>query len=472
MRTDVLRPGHPLWTRAGDLAGPAIAWAVWGALTVGLILFVRQYTRNVPYWDDFELVPMMTGQEPVSLGWAWAQHNEHRPVLSRLILAGLSRFVANDFRTGKFFSVGLLSAAAASMLLLARRLRGSTRVTDAVLPLSILNIGQGETLAITFAMNLALTAWVAFELIATTGLAGGRLGWPMALRAGLLLVLLPLCGGSGLVLLPPLVLWLAGYVAWAWWSDREPGGPARAIGLGSLMACSAIAALYFSGYVPPVVHPPAPSIRAAASTMLECLSLALWPNVPRYWWPAGLVLVVLVAATLRLLVQAAIRAPGERPRALGLIAIILAMLGMAAAVGLARSGLGPGMGLSTRYVTLTAPLLGALYVAWLVYGPPRARRLVHAGLLASVCLALPANVKAGLKYGASVRTSERGVERSLQARVPVSELIRHYGPFIHPHAGRVSECFQMLKTARFGAFASLNDDRLTVSPASPAAVRR
>ncbi len=471
MRTDALRPGHPFWTRARDLPGPVLPWAVWAALTVGLILFIRQYSRNVPFWDDFELVPMMTGQEPVSLGWAWAQHNEHRPVLSRLILAGLSRWVANDFRTGRYFSAGLLSAAAASMLLLVRRLRGSTRATDAVLPLSILTLGQGESLMITFAMNLVLTAWIAYALIATVSLAGRRPGWALALRFGLLLVLLPLCGGSGLVMLPPLVLWLAGYVAWGWWSGREPGGGARAIGLGSLMACSAITALYFSGYVQ-AAHPPPPSMAAAAFTLLEWLSLVICPNVPKYWFPAGLLLVVVLAATLLMLMLAGARAPGERLRTLGLMALILAMLCMAAAVGWSRSGLGPGTGLSTRYVTLAAPILCALYVAWLTYGPPRARRLVHAGLLAAVCLALPANIQSGRKYGAFVRACELRVEGSLKARVPASELVRRHSKYVNPNPARVSECFRMLKAARFGSFASLNDDRLTASPAPPTAIRR
>jgi hypothetical protein len=267
-------------------------------------------------------------------------------------------------------------------------------------------------------------------------------------------------------------LWLAGYVAWGWWTDRQTGGLARGIGLGSLMACSAIAAAYFSGYVQPPYHPPAPSMVAATSTALECLSLVILPNVPAYWLPAGLALVALIAGTLLLLVRAGIHAPGERPRALGLIAIILAMLSMAAAVGLSRSGLGPGTGLSTRYVTLTVPMLGALYVAWLVYGPPRARRLVHAGLLASVCLAAPANLKSGLKYGAYVRGCQQRVERALKARMPTAELIRRHGRFLHPDAALVAKCFPMLKAAGIGSFAYLNEDRLAVSPDPPTAVRR
>jgi hypothetical protein len=154
------------------------------------------------------------------------------------------------------------------------------------------------------------------------------------------------------------------------------------------------------------------------------------------------------------------------------MAIILAMLGMAAAVGWSRSGLGPGTGLSSRYVTLTAPMLGVLYVAWLTYGPPRARRLVDAGLLALVCLALPANVKSGLKYGAFARAGELRVEGALKARVPAAQLVQRHGRFVHPNPAVVAECFRMLKAARFGAFASLNDDRLAVSPDPLSAVRR
>ncbi len=138
-------------------------------MTAAAILFIWHYARNIPYMDDFALVPVMTGHEPASLQWIWSQHNEHRPAISRLILVGLHRFIANDFRVGMYFNAGLLSAAAASTLVLVRRLRGSFSITDIVLPLSILNLGQTETLLISFAMNLVLTAWISCELIASGG---------------------------------------------------------------------------------------------------------------------------------------------------------------------------------------------------------------------------------------------------------------------------------------------------------------
>lgn len=471
METRVLRLGHPLWARAQDLAGPVLAWAVWGAMTAATILFIQQYARNIPYMDDFMLVSVMSGHEPVSLRWTWAQHNEHRPVISRLILAGLHRFIDKDFRVGMYFNVGLLSAAAVSMLLLARKLRGYTSVTDAVLPLSILNLGQAENLLISFSLNLILTAWISVELISLASLAGRRSGWRLALRFGLFLVLLPLCGGSGLVMLPPLVLWLAGYVAWGWWSGREPGGAARAIGLWFLMACSAVVALYLSGYSKPPYMPAAPSLAAAASTTLEYLSLVVCPNVPGYWRPAGLTVVLLIAATLLRLAVVGLRAPGERPRAVGLIAVILSMLSAAAAVGLSRSGLGPGFGLTGRYIPISAPLLSALYVAWLAYGPAPARWVVHAGLLALVCLAVPANTEFGLRCGDYKRSVYLQVERGLEAGVPASQLMSQAGPLFPWKPKYVYECFKMLKAARIGKFKYFVDDRVAAAPEASTAVR-
>jgi hypothetical protein len=435
-------------------------------MTAATILFIQQYARNLPYGEDIMLVPVMSGHEPVSLRWTWAQYNEHRPVISRLILAGLYRFVDKDFRVGLYFNAGLLSAASVSMLLLARRLRGYTSVTDAVLPLSILNPGQVECLMIGFALNLMLTAWISFELIAAAGLAGGRPVWRRALRIGLFLMLLPLCGGSGLVMLPPLMLWLAGYITWGWWSGREPDVAARAIGLWSLMACSAVVGLYLGGYARPANIPPTPSLSAIASTTLEFLSLVVCPYDWGYWWwPAGLIVVLLVAATVLRLAVVGLRVPGERPRALGLIAVLLSMLSVAAAVGQSRSGLGPGTGLASRYITIAAPMLSALYVAWLAYGPAPARWAVHVSLLAVVCLAVPTNTSFCLRAGESRRSVYLQVERDLKARVPASRLMDQVCPQLALwNRDSAYECFKMLKAARVGKFKYFNDDRVAAAP--------
>jgi hypothetical protein len=238
------------------------------------------------------------------------------------------------------------------------------------------------------------------------------------------------------------------------------------------MACSAIVVQYFSGYVTPGHHPPAPSIAAAASTMLEFLSLAICPNAGEYWRAAGLLISLLVAVTLLRLAVIAVREPDDRLRASGLMAILLSMLSVAAAVGLSRSGLGPNAGLGARYVTLTAPLLGVLYMAWLAYGPVPARRGIHVVLLALVCLTVPSSTALGLRYGRDARVSERRVERCVRDGAPASEVLKRACPALFPDPALAHEFFKMLKAARIGAFGSFNEDRMAGVPILPTTVRR
>jgi hypothetical protein len=366
-------PGPGLWSRIRAGIGPAVVWSAWAAAMIAAVLFVRQYAKNIPFYEDFLVIPVMTRHEPISLEWAWRQNLEHRPVIPRLILGVLYRTIP-DFRAGMYLNAGLMSAAAASMILLARRLRGRTSVIDAVLPLSILNLGQVECLLIGFALNLILTTWISFELIGIVAHPRERPAWWQVLRFGGAVLLLSLSGGSGLVMLPPLVLWLAVYIASGWWSGRDPGASARALGLGLLMMTTAVVAHYLYGYQRPQIPPP-PSIGAVANTTLAFLSLVISPSVWGNWQIAGAAVVLLSAVTFARLMLVAWGSPIERPRALGLIAILLSLLWVAVAVGLSRSGLAePGMVRASRYVSLSAPILSALYIIWLLYGSTPERR--------------------------------------------------------------------------------------------------
>ena len=150
-----------------------------------MFLYVLHYTRNVPYMDDWEMVPVITGHESISLRWAWTQHNEHRALLPRLILASLFRWIARDFRTGLYLNAGLLSLAGTLMIVQVRRLRGHTRLTDAVLPLSILTLAQAEVLFIGFALNLVLTAWISYALIAVLARTSERPRWMSVIAIGI-----------------------------------------------------------------------------------------------------------------------------------------------------------------------------------------------------------------------------------------------------------------------------------------------
>ncbi len=524
------------WTRARVGACSVVVWSAWAVVTLAAILYIQHFARNLPFMDDFAIVPVMTGHEPLSLRWAFSQHNEHRMVIPKVILATLYRAIP-DFRAGLYLNAGLLSTASASMILLARRLRGWTSITDAVLPLSILNIGQSECFLIGFALNLVLTAWISYVLIVAMCRTSQSPGWWPSLLVGGLLVLLPLSGGSGLVMLPPLMLWLAGYVACGWWSGRDPGAWGRALGLGLLLTTLVVVAFYLKGYERPGQHPAIPSAWAACSTTLEFLSLVIRPVGLRHWHrlrtalgvvvallaavtlirlaiiarrssaerlrafgliaallsllgvaaavgvsrsgygsgfglktPPGVVVALLAAITLIRLAIVARRSPAERPRAFGLIAVLLSLLGVAATVGVSRSGYGSGFGLSSRYISISAPLLSVFYIAWLLYGPNPARRAIHIGLLALVCAGIPFNALFALRMGEDRRDFYIQVERSLRAGLPASLLMEQVIPGLNLDPGYTYKCFKMLKAARVGMFRYFVDDKFSGGADARAAV--
>ena len=111
--------------RARTQLSAILVWTVWAGATLSTISYIGNYARNIPFFDDFTMVPVMTRHEPLSYQWASAQYNEHRNVIPRLVQVMLLRAIP-DFRAGLYLNAGLLSAAAAAAIVLARRLRGWT----------------------------------------------------------------------------------------------------------------------------------------------------------------------------------------------------------------------------------------------------------------------------------------------------------------------------------------------------------
>src|SRR5215212_10152049 len=106
--------------------------AAWAALTVAALGFLYSFGVNVPYADEWEFVPALTGHEPVG-PWVWKQHNEHRLPLPRLIDLVLFR-VTHDFRAGMVLQVGMLSALAFGLMRFAEKLRGRPHWADVFFP--------------------------------------------------------------------------------------------------------------------------------------------------------------------------------------------------------------------------------------------------------------------------------------------------------------------------------------------------
>jgi hypothetical protein len=180
----------------------------------------------------------------------------------------------------------------------------------------------------------------------------------------------------------------------------------------------------------------------------------------------------IVAATVLLLAVVAYRTPGERPRALGFLAIVLAMLHLAVIVGLSRGEVSLRLIVMSRYVALAFPLLAAVYLSWLAYGPPRVRVAIHTALLALIVLTLPHNIRYAADYGRRVLIAEIRVARAVRNHKPDEILLKHGFPTLFPERQFLLEHFRIMRAARMGPFAGLSDDRVTSAPDPTGAVRR
>ena len=78
-------------------------WGVWGAMLLAALAFVWKFGSNVPYWDEWgEMVPILTGEQPVNAAWLWSEHNGHRIPLPKLLLLAACKLTGSDFRVGMY----------------------------------------------------------------------------------------------------------------------------------------------------------------------------------------------------------------------------------------------------------------------------------------------------------------------------------------------------------------------------------
>jgi hypothetical protein len=193
----------------GHVPGARIfVWAIWGFLASAAFSFVARNGSSVPYWDEWSLVPAVTGQQPLTLEFLWAQHNEHRIPLPKLVLMGLTRLCRADFRAGLLANVAAQSAMAAALILAATRSRGCTIYADAFFPLALLHLGHHANFESSFQVAFILSEVLACTfllLIASTRRLSTVAG---VVAAGMCLVALPYVGAHGAGLVPALMLWM------------------------------------------------------------------------------------------------------------------------------------------------------------------------------------------------------------------------------------------------------------------------
>jgi hypothetical protein len=439
-------------------------WSVWIAMLLVAFFCLIKYTQNIPIAEDWSLVPPLTGHEPNVASWLWSQNNEHRVPLPRLILLLALWMTHGDFRVGMVLSIVTLGGLAYAMIRVAQHLRGNrASVTDAFFPLALLHLGNWENLLwswqYTFVLSVALLCGVLLPVI-----LNGILDTPRsALIAGTCLMLLPLCGGTGLGFVPLLALWL-GYCGFLHLRSGTRTMP-RWIG-GFLIGSSAVAltlvGFYFVGYERAAWNAPSPSVLASIKTAVQFQALGIGTVAAKSWVVSVIAVMAVLLSSIGLILFTIRRhEESKRLRAWGLLVIFASLVAFAFLMGWGRSGTIAVDGKwPARYVLLAAPALCTAYYVWELYGPRRLRTIVHMGLFLGMCLLLSPNTKRGFGWRNWYRDGVQKVQHDIETGVPRRILAQRHRDFLirWVEPARLAAYMQMLQDARMGPFTGMRAD--------------
>lgn len=450
------RPSPP---RISTHVGAAVfVWATWGVSLLLALGYVGRFGADAPRYDDYAVVPQLCGEEPITLGWLWSQHSEHRIPLTRLVLLGVFGLDGADPRPVMGLIVLLLAAGAAALLIAVARAPGGRRYADAFLPLALLNLGHHHNLL--WAIQVAYVLPVAL-FCAATGLVAARpdrLDLPRAAAFGACLAVMPLCNAGGLLLLPAPILWLVA-TAWAEARSGRPGSRRRG---GWLALCATPAAVlavfYLRGYSAPSHHASPGGLGAVWRSTLQFLATGFGPAGVALWPCSGVAAAVVAFGSAATLLVAWFRRPEERSRIGGLLAMLASVGGLALGTGWGRSGEGVEAGLQLRYATLAAPTLVVAYLAFAFHGGRVLRSIAPTALFAASCFLLWPNTQDALEAGRAAGERAASFAREREAGVPIFRLVRRHVPFLHPSQQTLHDYLEMLQEARIGRFGRLRPD--------------
>jgi len=443
---------------ASEPGARVFVWSVFGLLVLSAAAFVARFGSEVPVWDDYNFVPAIVGEQPVTLGWLWEQSNEHRIPLPKLIFVAACRAAGNDVRAGMGLSVVILSAVAALLAVLAGRLPGGARPSDAVHSILLLNLGHASNLLWCNQLHQVMPTGIGIAILV---LIAWRPRWPSPAAAavvGVLLALLPLCGGTGLLFVPALASWL---FAASWVearSDRRGAGRRAALIALAAVPALVLAALYFRGFRRGDHPAAAGGIFDYGRTALQFLTGGMGESASLGWPWSGAATFGLVALALAALGRAWVARPHERCRVVGLLAFLAAVSTVAAGVGWGRGWAGPLAGFQDRYITMAVPLWCWLVIVVRLHAPPVLGGFVANALFAAACVLLWPNTAAGLQRGRQGEATARALARDIRAGVAPYRIVARYTPFLHPSQDEITRLLPMLRRAKVGPFRFLSED--------------
>jgi hypothetical protein len=428
-------------------------WLCWGGLTLltgGLVLWLG---ITVPLWDEWDaIVPFITAEKPVTWQSMWTPHNEHQIIIPRLLLLGLDRLTGHDFRAGMFASLLLLSATSAGLLWTIRRVRGYWVWADAFFPFLLLNWGHAANLLMSFQVQLVMAGclgcFAAAFFADRDRPSAARLAW-----LGLILAAWPLCSAAGIAC----GLAIVPYFAVCLWFRRDADPPlSRTAVVIVALLLVAIPVECLLTFVPRASadRPIIDVVELIRHVILE-FGMAFGAVVRVIGFPVAAVSVGLSASALWWLWRGREQSETTRVSRVGLALVVLAHLGLAAAIAWGRSGLSERAVLATRYVTLICPLLVTVYLAAVRCAPDRWREVVTSGLCLVHVGLYPAYVVGSWSTAYPRKVAAAALAEEISNGVPLPELVNRHSGFFYPADAVFEHQLRQLHDAKIGIFADI-----------------
>lgn len=193
-----------------------VVYLAWGALTLAAFWLVLAYSVNMPATDEWSLIAVATGQQPLTWRWIFSEWNGHHVPLVRLILLALYKITNLDFRAACYLQVVVASVTCLILLRAARREDSSW--TTLLFPLALLGWFHWYNWVCGWQIQFTIPVCLACLLI----LPGAE---KRVLLRALGLAIMPLFGTNGVLLALPIIGWCLVRSL----KDRSAAGAALAI---------------------------------------------------------------------------------------------------------------------------------------------------------------------------------------------------------------------------------------------------
>jgi hypothetical protein len=423
-------------------------WGVWLLLTIMAVRYVWSYSVNLYLLDDWQYVPLISGERPFTVSWMWSPYNGHRMFFSRLFGVWLGRLFDGDPRPALYLNVLFLSSGAALLIGAARGARGRTSWTDSMIPLLLVQLGQWESLWYVSALGSTFSVVLLGAILWAACTLRDPLDWKRSLVVAVASALLPLTMAQGMI------YGLALLPALAWLGFRDRRSRAGLLLLGGSLVLAVLAVLFLIGHHMPQSDPPRGTVVAGAKTSFQFIATSIGASGRRVVRILSPLLVLFSGGCIVFLLRAW---RNQRPATLSmplLCSMIAGILGIAAAVGYARSGFPQGTGFAPHYMAFSAMLPVFLFLSIQFLQSGRLKRVGEIALWGLAVFSLNLNTLEAVGSGEHYSKLLKAVIQDIDAGRPCEEIAENRFMGIYPSARTLGERLRMLERHHLGPFKS------------------